>query len=551
MKRVLFILHIAINSILIAQTSVNKGFTSDIENFSNEKIDIHINNDFLISGEKLFYKIYCLNDANQFTTYSKIAHIELINHQNKTILKQKVSLNDGRGYGDFFINTEVKTGSYKLLAYTNWMLNKNSYFTKDIIIINPFSNKLGVVNSEETPINSTSTTTGSKKPVFKNIKKTYGKREKITVDFSSEVFSNINGDLSLSVALKNNYPVPSLNDNVKLNSGNKLYIPELRGSLIKGKISSKNAKLINVKLALTFDSNSILPLTAITNKLGEFYFNIENLNTNSVSISILEKNKSDYTIELIETDKANMEFTNFAPIKIDEKTIKLIKNRSLYSQIENAYFSVKKDSIVKSIKKDHLLDKITVKYHLDAYTRFNTVKETFIEVIEGAGFYKKEDGYQINVTDSDASETLNYLPSLLIIDGRIIMDHTNFMNYNSRNIKSISLVKDKYFYGNAIYQGIVIVETFKGNYAENNNDFSKFKVKAVQPEKIYFFQKHKNDNSRIPDFRTQLYWNPSINKTTKELTIYSSDVSGTYEIVVKGYNKNGKLLLAKQEFTVE
>ncbi|MFY7669632.1 hypothetical protein ACOSP6_00955 [Tenacibaculum sp. MEBiC06402] len=553
MKRLLLIITLAVTSIGVAQSAAKNEIGSTLQKFPNERINIHINNDFLISGEKLFYKVYCLNSENQFTNYSKIAYIELVNQDNKSVLKQKITLSNGKGYGDFFIDAKVKTGSYKLIAYTNWMLNKNNFFEKNVIIINPFSDKLMV---EETNENAATTITSSSNEssgeYFKSVKNTYAKREKIKLDLSNEVFSKINTDFSISVGLKNNYEIaPAENTNTTANGSNTLFIPELRGSLIKGKINSKTGKLLNVKLALTYGNKTSLPLTAITNEFGEFYFNIENLNTKEVYITVIEKNKSDYTIELVEFGKLNHEFSKFAPIQLNKEIVTLIKNRSLYSQIENAYYTVKKDSVLKTTTKDLLLENIAIKYPLDDYTRFNTVKETFIEVIEGAGFYKKGDEYQINVTDTDASETLNYLPSLLIIDGRIIMNHTNFMNYNSRNIKTISLVKDKYYYGNAIYQGIVVVETFKGDYSEGSNDYTKFEVKPVQPEKIYFFQKHNQNDSRIPDFRTQIYWNPSVNIKTKELSFYSSDVSGTYEIVVRGYDTNGKLLSMKQEFTVK
>ncbi|TCP24602.1 hypothetical protein EV195_10533 [Tenacibaculum skagerrakense] len=553
MKRILFLLHITVACIGIAQSNVDYKLLNNLENHPSEKIHVHLNNDFLVSGEKLFYKVYCLNKNNQYTPFSNIAYVELINQENSSISKQKIALTNGTGYGDVFIDTKVKTGSYKLIAYTKWMLNKKEFFEKNIIIINPFSNKLPTSSSDASNTNIKESTSSSNENSFiKSIATSYKKREKIILPLSTEKLETINGDFSISVTLKDNYSVPTASlKNSKVTGSNQLFLPELRGSLIKGKISSTSAKLLNVKLALSFENNKSLPLTAITNSNGEFYFNIENLNKNAVYISILDKNKSAYTIELIESENTIKALSDFAPIQLDESAVTLIKNRSLYSQIENAYYTVKQDSIIDISKKDLLLDRIKVAYPLDDYTRFNTIKETFIEVIEGAGFYKKGDDYQIKVTDADASETLNYLPSLLIIDGRIIMDHTSFMSYNSRKIKTISLVKDKYFYGNAIYQGIVLVETFKGNYAENNNEYTKFDVQPVQPKKIYFFQDHKESNTRIPDFRTQLYWNPSVKNTTKEVTFYTSDVIGTYEITIQGYDINGKLVSITQDFAVE
>ncbi len=551
MKKVLFLLHVIVASILVAQSNTEISLVNKLEQYPEEKIHLHFNKDFLITGEKLFYKIYCLNNLNEFSPFSKIAYVELIDKNNNSISKQKIHLNNGKGYGDFFIDTKVNTGAYKLISYTKWMLNKVTYFQKDIIIINPFSNKTNSISSDSTSTNNNLIASNKKDLIFKNINNSYNKRSKIALTFLPSILNNFNGDFSISVKLKDNFEIPSTNKKTLTPSNNKLiYLPELRGSLIKGKINSNTSKLSNVKLSLSFENNSTLPLTAITNDLGEFYFNIENNNTNKILISILEKNEADYTIELTDSKLQNVNFENFAKIELSKEMIETIKTRSLYSQIENAYYSVKKDSILKSTSKDALLDKIKTIYPLDDYKRFNTVKETFIEVIEGAGFYKKENTFHINVTDTDASETLSYLPSLLIIDGKIVNDHTNFMSYNSRNIKTISLIKDKYFYGNAIYQGIVIVDTFKGDYIDSGLKFKEFNIMPVEPEKIYFFQDHKNNNKRVPDYRTQLYWNPEIAKNNKELIFYTSDVSGIYEINIQGYNNKGKLISLKSDFKV-
>ena len=236
---------------------------------------------------------------------------------------------------------------------------------------------------------------------------------------------------------------------------------------------------------------------------------------------------------------------------MNQKVVDAIKKRSLYSQIENAYLTVKKDSILKTATESALLNTDKIVYELDEYKRFNTIKETFIEVVEGAGFFKKGETFKLNVTDTDASETLSYLPSLLIIDGRIVNDHDTFMRYNSRKIKTISLIRDKYFYGNAMYQGIILVDSFKKDYFLESNTYQKFTVKPIQPEKIYFFQEHHENNKRIPDFRSQLYWNPEVKADQTQISFFTSDVKGTFEIVAQGFNKEGKLVTVKTDFTVE
>lgn len=553
MKRTLLIIITLVTTNVLSQSSTNSKFNSNLEQFQDEKIHLHYNSDFLLSGERLYYKLYCQTVNNQFTPFSKIAYVELLDKENKSLLKQKINLTNGNGYGDIFINTQVKTGTYKLLAYTKWMQNKGNYFTKNIYVINPFADKIAIDAAEASNATTTSKpSTSTSNSLFSVNRSTFGKREQITLNINQTAFEKIDGSFSISVSQKNDLNTPQENKVLSIpNKSAQFYIPELRGSLIKGKLSSTSKKISDIKLSLSISGSNRLPLTAITNSSGEFYFNIENLNNDTVYLSILEEDPEGYALELNNDSETVTGIQNFPGITLNQRVVDAIKKRSLYSQIENAYLTVKKDSILKTATESALLNTDKIVYELDDYKRFNTIKETFIEVVEGAGFFKKGETFKLNVTDTDASETLSYLPSLLIIDGRIVNDHDTFMRYNSRKIKTISLIRDKYFYGNAMYQGIILVDSFKKDYFLESNTYQKFTVKPIQPEKIYFFQEHHENNKRIPDFRSQLYWNPEVRADQTQISFFTSDVKGTFEIVAQGFNKEGKLVTVKTDFTVE
>ena len=72
----------------------------------------------------------------------------------------------------------------------------------------------------------------------------------------------------------------------------------------------------------------------------------------------------------------------------------------------------------------------------------------------------------------------------------------------------------------------------------------------ILPQKQYFFQRHKINNQRVPDYRTQLYWNPNLNLTKKQFSFYTSDVKGKFEIDIQGFTKNGKFISEKKTFDV-
>jgi hypothetical protein len=61
-------------------------------------------------------------------------------------------------------------------------------------------------------------------------------------------------------------------------------------------------------------------------------------------------------------------------------------------------------------------------------------------------------------------------------------------------------------------------------------------------------------NSRIPDFRNTLYWNPSVKSSgtnNKTVEFWTSDGVGSYEVTIQGVNMNGKPVSFRKVITVK
>ncbi len=549
-KKYILIISILLCTIAFGQSKAS--FSLNFDKLPEEKIYVHSNNDFLLTGETLYYNVFCLSN-NKFSELSKIAYLDLINSNNQSVIKQKIKLTQGTGYGDIFINENIQTGTYKIIAYTNWMMNKNSFFEKNVFIVNPFSNNLKTSNKnlDSNPHPSHSENTNISE-LFKGNKSNFNKREKVTLNLNRLV--NKAGSYSLSIRQKNNF---ELDTKITLNSSqetpSKFYLPELRGSIIHGKVISEQPISSSIKLSLSKinDKNS-LPLTASTNDKNEFYFNVADIKTEKLHIQILENNKADYKIELMETTPISHNYGDFPELYLNEDLNNVIDRRSIYSQIENAFYSIKKDSITKKNKKDDHSSLVDITYNLDDYNRFKTVKETFVEIIDRAGFSNYNGKQTLKITNMSTTTHQKHQNALLIIDGKVVDNHEYLLDFDARKIKTISLVKNKYFYGNTIYQGIVIVTTIKNDFLINLDDFHEIKVLPNQPRKTYFFQNSENiTNERIPDFRTQLYWNPNIDLTRNEISFYTSDVVGEFEINLVGYTEQGEFVSIKRSFSVQ
>jgi hypothetical protein len=146
----------------------------------------------------------------------------------------------------------------------------------------------------------------------------------------------------------------------------------------------------------------------------------------------------------------------------------------------------------------------------------------------------------------------------VVVDGAFIQNHQSVLDFDANKVKTIKVNREEYYYGKIVYQGVLQIETFDGNYAEElSGDYlKKFNRLSAQPKKNYFSQKYNQANristNRIPDFREQLFWHPNFefNKRTMNLEFFTSDIKGDFEIILEGYTNLGEPVYITENITV-
>ncbi len=568
--KILLLLSFIIYNPLLAQIKLDLNNKIGL-NIPQERIDVLLNSDLFLTGESIYYKVFCFNEkTNRYSTLSKLIYVELVGIDNNIVFKHKLKLENGIAYGDFLLPTDVLTGNYKIIAYTNWSKNENSFEEKDVYIINPYvrnkqiiTNIKGVVDTVMIKINDTIKINPRAKQISNIIsvtKNVYNKREKVIVNISNKTSA---GNYSLSVRkvdsvsiLKKENPLKESNKSTFKNDI--MYLPELRGEIISGKIEPIKANSIENKvIALSMIGNDYIFKTVKTNSFGQFFFSInEDYSTLSEAIvQVYEPNRLDYKVSIDEKKIHDYDFLFFSDIKLSPNINDWLITESINNQIENAYHEVKKDNVVKL--NDLALpfyDSSKVKtYVLDDYTRFKTIKETFIEIINGASFRKSNGMYNFyvsdnvdNVIDTNLNNTIN---ALVLVDGFLIQDYDNILEYKAINIESIDVVMGNYLYGPKIYKGIIAMKTKKGDFkvSSKSSFYKSFEINKIFNKKDYYTANYsKSNNNRIPDFRTQLLWNPNIvirdNNQDNDMQVefFTSDDSGRYKIELLGFSNSGK-----------
>lgn len=537
---------------------------NEIDKTLNESLYISTNANTYLSGETLFYKVFCIDKStNKASKYSKIAYLQLIDSNKKNIFTHKLFLEDGTANSDFFLPTSLETGNYKLIGYTNWMLNKKAveYCTIDLYIINPYKEKVtNTIYQKESNLSENIT---DENISFDLTSKTYTNRDLIAfkINTNSDDFTKGNYSLSIKKAdgflsqNKTNFKELQIS-NFNKDSDNEIHntnfiLPELRGEIISGKISSGNSETKNKKIAFSIvGKNYILKLTK-TDSDGRFIFNLEKPNTGSnIVVQIIEDNKQDYTIEIDKPKDLDFSSLTFPTLQFNPEFKQNISERLIASQIENAYYNIKKDSILPSNDTIPFYSNLSKEYKLDAYTRFPTVQETITEVVYGTYYTKNKNNYAIHVYDYDPNYE-SELPALIIVDGLIIEDLNELFAYNPKNIYKINVVKGIYYYGAKSFNGLVAFTTKNGDYETKLKGSFIIRPELLRPQskKEYFQPDYAtNKNTRIPDYRHQLLWMPKVDLSSADSKIkfYASDVSGKFEIILEGFSATGKPVFVKE-----
>jgi len=563
-----------------AQSLQNKNSLPNITD--QETIFIHSNTTTFLTGETLYFKLYCLNPLNNKTSLiSKIAYVELIDSEKKPLQKNKIYLDKGIGTGDYFIPTTLKTGNYKIVAYTKWMLNNvnSQKYEIDVFIINPFQTQepndnitFDIINpaKSNTTIQTTNSNSENDKRIdFEFDKESYYTREKVNLKLKHLTETIEKGNYSVSIRKTDQIPTlkqltPS--DFVKKTAENYVntpnsfdYIPEIRSELITGNLTSKNDRSIaNKSIALSLPGKEYVLKIVKTNAQGKFAFLLDQFpNFPNAILQVLDENRNDYTINLDpfpKFDISSLQFTSKLNLSPELKND--IEERSTASQIQNAYYQIKKDSLVTEAVMNPFFTTIEKSYVLDDYTRFPTLKENIVEIIIEL-YYRRNNGkYQLYIRNNQKDLQI-YGPPLVLVDGLLIQDPSDLFDYNMANVSRVSLITEPYVYGPNLYGGLISFETKNNEFSEN---YAKKYLKTMElqrpnPEKVYNNPDYSAGNKlqRIPDYRYQLLWKPNIKLETKEenLSFYTSDIKGNFEVILEGFTENGHPIYVSKNITVK
>jgi hypothetical protein len=557
---------------------------NNLKQVPQEKVFVNNTGPMIFAGEYLFYSFQCFNAQNsRLSNVSKIGYVALVNENREYVLEQKIKLDKGLGQGDFFISTDIPSGNYKLLGYTQWMKNNglSQVFKDDLVVINPYfaDQSLLLTNSEKenSPMEigeqniqvMDSSTVGI---VLNN--SIFKQREKVNLSLKNYKGYLGNGTYTIKVRKKSpftttnsmnaiTYAKDYLNIDKALKSkvGDSLFLPEQRGELLFGTVTDADSgqPLQGTPVVVSLPGKEFVLKFATTDDSGNFYTYLRKDYKERIAIVQVEDADKNVDIQIKSPRKLDVSELEFGNFSFSTELADVIKKRSVYNQIENQFFTLKPDSVLLGDPIDPFEGGIPETFELDDYTRFPTFQETLVEILNNAGYRNNPNGndYIRILQDFETfNEEYNSFPAIVLFDGVYITNHEAMKEYDARNIKSISLIRDQFQLANKEYQGIMSVETFDGDYYESYDwqNGSASQITKPTPNKNYYVQTYDTGNfDRVPDYRTLLFWKPNIavEGNSFDFEFFTSDIAGEYEIMIDGFTTYGKPISFVRTITVE
>jgi hypothetical protein len=216
--------------------------------------------------------------------------------------------------------------------------------------------------------------------------------------------------------------------------------------------------------------------------------------------------------------------------------------RSVWMQVQDIYF----DEKIRPVNFDStsFYGRADERYILDDYTRFPVMEEVLREYVPGVMVRKHRDGYHFLLINAVSKKMIEESPFVLI-DGVPIFDINKVMAFDPLRVRQLDVVNRKFYLGNLVLPGVVSFTTYTGDMAgfPLDEQYVTINYDGLNLQREFYSPNYENNKQvRLPDERSLLYWNPDVTGTAEGalLGFHSSDVEGTFLVIVEGISAQGK-----------
>ncbi len=342
-----------------------------------------------------------------------------------------------------------------------------------------------------------------------------------------------------------------------------LYPPEINSPVIAGKVISPGVEKKHQSVFLGFPGKLSMLSAVQLDPGGAFHFEVPFRMKNQTVIFWCKD-------DTLKSDGIELESSFILSSQAGKKSNSIEPNLKEYTehsnaniQINHAYLNQTQISGITGTVSEvttPFYGSPEVFYNLDNFTRFVEMREIFLEYIRSVSIKRREGKTYFHVIarrDMGGLEEF-HLPALVLLDGVPFNDADLLLEIDPLKVEHIEVVNAAYQIGAHQFDGILNFITYKGDLAGNAllaGVIEKVYVGLQTPREFYSpkYSRPVKRQSRTPDFRNVLYWDPDItigSGGSVNLEFYTSDDIGNYKIDLQGISSDGTPLWSELEIKV-
>lgn len=548
----------------------------------SERIVMTTDRKVYIAGENLLYSLFLIDTrSNSLAGYPSIGYVLIRNTKGEVLGKSQVKIRDGKAAGAVYLSDTLHSGYYQVVAYTNFMRNgsEDIFFKSQVLIANRFDNdffdlivrknsdsvedEIIPVKSEESPLHVLST------------RDTYQKREKAVIKISLSDKDIRYTDLSISVVGKNlveeriskntsrsAWVSKAAFFDVPRNDDKPLYLAENKNAELLGRLTDaeKGTPLGYHVLYLTSPDTLTNFEYSITDPNGYFRFPLPDY-YNGKDLFIQARATEGETLNPhIIADSKFQAGASFSPEAwpVDSSLIAYLKESQNVLRIRKSFSQVPVQPVPMKIQSPPPFLYIVPDYTVAPadYAELNDFVEISREIIPALKIRKRDQDYFAEMLDLGQKR---FLPSepLIFLDGVLLDNISQVVPFGSRDIRKTELISSVWIVDHQELPGVLSIYSRNNLWKTVSLNKNNLRVKAEDyyelPEQHFPNYSIAGAQSREPDFRQLLYWNPQYRlsgNTTGMIEFYTSDHAASYLVKITGITDKGEKIEAWDEFKV-
>ncbi len=338
-------------------------------------------------------------------------------------------------------------------------------------------------------------------------------------------------------------------------------IPEYKGHFITGSVvnTTTGKKVAGADCFLTVPSSPFGLYTATSDTAGIVRFEVNGYyGPGEIIVQPYIDNASNYRIDVFTPFSEAPPYTRVPSFYIDSIHRTALLEHSIAMQTQNIFFPDSIKKVFPALITDTLpfFGKSEHSYYLDEYKRFNTMEEVLREYVMPIGVVQRKGGPTMDLYNPVVKDV--YKDNILVmLDGVPLIDYNKIFSYDPHKVNRLRVITRKYLMNSRLFSGLVSFETYKGRFDafELSPSLVAIDYEGLQLQREFYIpQNSAGEESKIPDMRTTLLWNPDLlvkteNKTS--ITFPASEQKGTFWVVMEGIGQKGEPIFATTTFTVE